>query len=81
MNVWGTPLGMRQVRDRLRQRLRDFGMSDEEVVEKVGSVVATGLDVYDPTELDEYRYTRFENVLTSLSLNGWSMPAVLPRAN
>ncbi len=44
----------------------DFGMSDEEVVEKVGSiVVATGLDVYDPTELDEYGYTRFENVLTS----------------
>ncbi len=44
----------------------DFGMSDEEVVEKVGTiVVATGLDVYDPTELDEYGYTRFENVLTS----------------
>ncbi len=44
----------------------DFGMSDEEVVEKVGTiVVATGLEVYDPTELDEYGYTRFENVLTS----------------
>jgi heterodisulfide reductase subunit A len=44
----------------------DFGMSDEEVVEKVGTiVVATGLEVYDPTELDEYGYTRFDNVLTS----------------
>ena len=44
-----------------------FHMSDEEIVEKVGSiVVATGLEPYDPTELDEYGYTRFENVLTSL---------------
>ncbi len=44
----------------------NFHMSDEEVVEKIGSiVVATGLEPYDPTELDEYGYTRFENVLTS----------------
>jgi len=47
----------------------NFHMSDEEIVERVGSiVVATGLAVYDPTELDEYGYTRFENVLTSLEL-------------
>jgi heterodisulfide reductase subunit A len=45
----------------------DFHMSDEEIVEKVGSiVVATGFSPYDPKELDEYGYTRFENVLTSL---------------
>ena len=45
----------------------NFHMSDEEIVERVGSiVVATGLDPYDPKELDEYGYTRFENVLTSL---------------
>lgn len=45
----------------------NFHMSDEEIVENVGSIiVATGLEVYDPTELDEYGYTRFENVLTSL---------------
>ncbi len=45
----------------------NFHMSDEEIVESVGSiVVATGLSVYEPTELDEYAYTRFENVLTSL---------------
>ncbi len=45
----------------------DFHMSDKEIVEHVGSiVVATGFDVYDPTELDEYAYSRFENVLTSL---------------
>jgi heterodisulfide reductase subunit A len=45
----------------------NFHMSDEEIVEKVGTiVVATGLEPYDPTEMDEYGYTRFENVLTSL---------------
>ncbi len=47
----------------------NFHMSDEEIVEQVGTiVVATGMEVYDPTELDEYGYTRFENVLTSLEL-------------
>lgn len=45
----------------------NFHMSDEEIVEKAGSiVVTTGLEVYDPTERDEYGYRRFENVLTSL---------------
>ncbi len=29
-------------------------------------VVATGMDVYDPTALDEYGYTRYENVITSM---------------
>jgi heterodisulfide reductase subunit A2 len=47
----------------------NFHMSDEEIVEKVGSIiVATGIEPYDPTELDEYGYTRFQNVLTSLEL-------------
>jgi len=47
----------------------NFHMSDEEIVEQVGTViVATGMEPYDPTELDEYGYTRFENVLTSLEL-------------
>ncbi len=45
----------------------NFHMSDEEIVEEVGTIiVATGLTPYDPTELDEYGYTRFQNVLTSL---------------
>jgi len=45
----------------------NFHMSDEEIVERVGTiVVATGFDPYDPKELDEYGYTRFQNVLTSL---------------
>jgi len=29
-------------------------------------LVATGMDVYDPTILDEYGYTKYENVITSL---------------
>jgi heterodisulfide reductase subunit A2 len=45
----------------------NFHMSDEEIVEEAGTIiVATGLTPYNPTELDEYGYTRFENVLTSL---------------
>jgi len=45
----------------------DFHMSDEEIMEEIGSiVVATGLKPYDPREMDEYGYTRFHNVVTSL---------------
>ncbi len=45
----------------------NFHMSDEEIIEEVGTIiVATGLTPYDPTELDEYGYSRFDNVLTSL---------------
>jgi len=47
----------------------DFDMSDEELEYDVGTIiVATGMDPYDPTVLDEYGYTRHENVLTSLEL-------------
>jgi len=45
----------------------DFNMSDEELEIDVGTIiVATGTDIYDPTILDEYGYTRFENVVTSI---------------
>lgn len=44
-----------------------FHMSDQTIDLKVGSiVVATGMEPYDPRKMDEYGYTRFENVLTSL---------------
>ncbi|CAO0823312.1 hypothetical protein DFAR_3630023 [Desulfarculales bacterium] len=47
----------------------DFNMSDQEQSFKVGTIiVATGVDIYDPTVLDEYGYTRHENVLTSMEL-------------
>jgi len=45
----------------------DYDMQDEILDIEVGAIiVATGMDVYDPTELDEYGYTRFENVITSM---------------
>jgi heterodisulfide reductase subunit A len=45
----------------------DLNMQDEIVDIEVGVIiVATGMDVYDPTALDEYGYTRFENVITTL---------------
>ncbi|MFC2051702.1 CoB-CoM heterodisulfide reductase HdrA2 [Chloroflexota bacterium] len=45
----------------------DLNMQDELVEIEVGIIiVATGMDTYDPTALDEYGYTRFENVITTL---------------
>jgi heterodisulfide reductase subunit A len=45
----------------------DYDDQGEVVIRDVGAIiVATGLDVYDPTEMDEYGYTRFENVITSM---------------
>jgi heterodisulfide reductase subunit A len=45
----------------------DYDDQGEVVTREVGAIiVATGLDVYDPTEMDEYGYTRFENVITSM---------------
>lgn len=47
----------------------NFDMQDQIVDVKVGAIiVATGMDVYDPTALDEYGYTRFANVVTSMEL-------------
>jgi len=45
----------------------DLNMQDEIVEIDVGVViVATGMGIYDPTALDEYGYTRFENVITTM---------------
>jgi len=45
----------------------DFDMRDEEIEFKVGTIIiATGLDIYDPTEMNEYGYTQYENVITSM---------------
>jgi heterodisulfide reductase subunit A2 len=53
--------------DACEKKCIDFHMSDETIEERVGTiVVATGLEPHDPRVLDEYGYTRFENVLTSL---------------
>ena len=45
----------------------NFDQEDEYLEVSVGAVVVTtGMDVYDPTALDEYGYTRFANVVTSI---------------
>lgn len=45
----------------------NFDMQDEIINVEIGAIiVATGMDVYDPTALDEYGYTIFPNVITSL---------------
>jgi len=45
----------------------NYDDADEIVEREVGAIiVAIGLDVYDPTEMDEYGYTRFANVITSM---------------
>jgi heterodisulfide reductase subunit A len=49
------------------KRCIDFDMQDEVHDFDVGAIiVATGMDVYDPTALDEYGYTRYPNVVTSM---------------
>jgi heterodisulfide reductase subunit A len=45
----------------------NFDQVPEELHMDVGTViVATGVDTYDPTILDDYGYTSYENVITSL---------------
>jgi heterodisulfide reductase subunit A len=44
-----------------------FDMEDQLLDLEVGAViVATGMDVYNPAALDEYGYTHFPNVVTSM---------------
>ncbi|MCX6001851.1 MAG: hydrogenase iron-sulfur subunit, partial [Chloroflexi bacterium] len=45
----------------------DLNMEDKLVEINVGVIiVCTGMDVYDPRVLDEYGYTRFHNVITTM---------------
>ncbi len=45
----------------------DYDAQDEELTLKAGTiVVATGMEPYDPTPLDEYGYTRFPNMVTTI---------------
>ncbi len=69
----------------------DFDMQDQVREVEVGTIIiATGMEVYDPTALDEYGYTRFPNVITSMEferlvstggpLDGhWGRPSDLSR--
>ena len=47
----------------------DYDARDQEIEVRAGTiVVATGMEPYDPTPLDEYGYTRFANVVTTMEL-------------
>ncbi len=50
-----------------KARCIQFSQKEETLQLQVGTIiVATGVDVYDPTSLTEYGYRRFPNVITSL---------------
>ena len=67
-NCLGTnPIACGKCADKCDKKCIDYDARDEILEFKVGTViVATGMDVFDPVVLDEYGYTRFENVITSM---------------
>ncbi len=61
------PIACGKCADACDKKCINYDDHDELVNIEVGVViVATGMDVYDPTEYDEYGYTRYENVITSM---------------
>ncbi len=61
------PIACGKCADVCEKKAINYDDRDEVITRDVGTViVAIGLDVYDPTEMDEYGYTRFENVITSM---------------
>ena len=67
-NCLGTnPIACGKCAEKCEKKCIDYDMKDEIVEFDAGVViVATGMDVYDPTPLDEYGYTKYENVITSI---------------
>ena len=61
------PIACGKCLDACEKECIDFDMQDEIVNLEVGTIiVSTGMDVYDPTEMDEFGYRSFENVITSM---------------
>jgi heterodisulfide reductase subunit A len=61
------PVACGKCRDVCDKKCIDFDARDELLDVEVGAiVVATGMEVYDPRENDEYGYTRYPNVVTSM---------------
>jgi len=61
------PVACNKCMDACEKQCINLNMEDSQVELNVGAIiVATGMAVYDPTALDEYGYTRFENVVTTL---------------
>lgn len=61
------PIACGKCQEVCEKKCIDFDDQDKLVNLEVGVIiVATGMDVYDPKEYDEYGYTRYENVITSM---------------
>jgi heterodisulfide reductase subunit A len=61
------PIACGKCSDVCDKKCIDYDMKDTFLDVKVGTIiVATGMDVYDPTEYDEYGYTRHLDVITSM---------------
>jgi len=61
------PIACGKCMDVCEKHCIDYDMQDEIVEFDVGAVVvATGMHVFDPTDLEEYGYGKFPNVLTSM---------------
>ncbi|KPK82847.1 MAG: hypothetical protein AMS27_13870, partial [Bacteroides sp. SM23_62_1] len=61
------PIACGKCVEKCEKKAINFDMPDEIFNLDVGTIiVATGVDVYDPTEITEYGYRRFENVITSM---------------
>lgn len=61
------PIACNKCVEKCEKNAINFDMQDEELELDVGTIiVATGIEAYDPTEIVEYGYRRFENVITSM---------------
>jgi heterodisulfide reductase subunit A len=61
------PIACGKCADVCEKQAINYDGCDEIVTRQVGAIiVAIGLQPYDPTEMDEYGYTRFDNVITSM---------------
>jgi len=59
----------------------DYDQKDELIEFDVGvAVVATGMDAYDPTVIDEYCYTKYENVINSLEFEILTGPGYITQS-
>ncbi len=61
------PIACGKCMERCDKQCIDLDDQDRIIAFDVGAVVvATGMDLYDPTPLDEYGYTRYPDVITSI---------------
>ena len=61
------PIACGKCKEACEKHCIDYDMKDEFVNIEVGTIiVATGIDVFDPSVIPEYGYGRFENVITSM---------------